>query len=289
MYHSSTPEEIQEKVLSSLGVIDGLVRIVFATNALGMGINVPDIKRVIHYGIPRDTEDYLQEVGRGGRDKQTFHAFMFYQPYHIAKCDEAMKTYVRNPTNERRRKLICNVFKEKLCNTQVKHDCCDVCTKTCECGDDEKHVNNLCGVEADTTKKPVCCRPVSNDDRSLLKEILVENLTFHENDNSIFGMASVLNYLDDEIVEMIVKDRQYIFNTDYIMDNFPVLSYELAYKVLQCISDIFGDIDEAACSLQAQDNTKFDKRLVNVPEWCTECDVEHDDSMSSGSDDEQIA
>lgn len=103
MYHSRTPNEIQEKVLSSLGKIDGLVRIVFATNALGMGISLPDMRRVIHYGIPRDAEDYLQEVGQGGRDKQKFNAFMFYQPYHVAKCDEAMKTYVRNPTNKCRR------------------------------------------------------------------------------------------------------------------------------------------------------------------------------------------
>lgn len=40
MYHSRTPKGIQEKVLSSLAKIDGLVRIVFATNALGMGINL---------------------------------------------------------------------------------------------------------------------------------------------------------------------------------------------------------------------------------------------------------
>lgn len=40
MYHSKTPQTIQEKVLDSFGEKDGLVRIVFATNALGMGVNI---------------------------------------------------------------------------------------------------------------------------------------------------------------------------------------------------------------------------------------------------------
>ena len=71
-----TPQAIIEKVLDSLGEKDGLGRIVCATNALGMGVNIPNIRRVVHYGIPRDTEEYIQEVGRGGRDKEKFEAIM---------------------------------------------------------------------------------------------------------------------------------------------------------------------------------------------------------------------
>ena len=54
IYHSRTPQGIQDRVLSSLGETDGFVRIVFATNALGMGVNLADIRRVIHYEIPRE-------------------------------------------------------------------------------------------------------------------------------------------------------------------------------------------------------------------------------------------
>ena len=43
-----------------------MARVVCATSALGMGVNLPNIRRIIHLGIPRDMEEYLQDVGRGG-------------------------------------------------------------------------------------------------------------------------------------------------------------------------------------------------------------------------------
>ena len=154
-----------------------------------------------------------------------------------------MKVYVRNPTNECRRNLICNVFKEKMSGAQVKHDCCDICARTCGCSDDEKHSNNLSLKPATADlENPVFYQTVRDDERSLLKEVLLENLTFNENDHSIFGMASFVDSLDAETVRMIVKDCQHIFSAQYILDNFPVLSYELAQKVLLAINDVFEDL-----------------------------------------------
>ena len=50
---------------------------VICTNAFGMGINVPDVRLVIHWQHPASVEDYLQEFGRAGRDGKPALAILF--------------------------------------------------------------------------------------------------------------------------------------------------------------------------------------------------------------------
>lgn len=61
----------------------GDVTTIFATSAFGMGIDIPDIRGVIHY-LPVDSvEQYYQQVGRAGRDKKPAWAVLFYSEVNL--------------------------------------------------------------------------------------------------------------------------------------------------------------------------------------------------------------
>ncbi|MBK8702175.1 MAG: hypothetical protein IPN33_00210 [Saprospiraceae bacterium] len=48
----------------------GEILILFATKAFGMGMDIPNIHFVTHYSPPSTFEDFLQEVGRAGRNEK---------------------------------------------------------------------------------------------------------------------------------------------------------------------------------------------------------------------------
>ena len=74
--HAYMDSEKREK--HELQFINGSKRILVATTAFGMGVGVPDIRLVVHFNLPLSVIDYYQQIGRAGRDGETFHAVLLY-------------------------------------------------------------------------------------------------------------------------------------------------------------------------------------------------------------------
>eukprot|EP00919_Chromeraceae_sp_WS-2016_P081030 GHVR01191496.1.p1 GENE.GHVR01191496.1~~GHVR01191496.1.p1 ORF type:complete len:803 (+),score=46.04 GHVR01191496.1:1017-3425(+) len=74
-YHADIP--ISERANVHRQFKDDRLQVIVATIAYGMGIDKPDIRRVLHYGMPRNLESYVQQAGRAGRDGEPSEAIIF--------------------------------------------------------------------------------------------------------------------------------------------------------------------------------------------------------------------
>ncbi len=75
-FHAGLSPETKKDVQRRF--IAGDLRAVAATNAFGMGIDKPDVRLVIHAAIPGSLENYLQEAGRAGRDRDPARCVLLY-------------------------------------------------------------------------------------------------------------------------------------------------------------------------------------------------------------------
>ncbi|MGY3186959.1 RecQ family ATP-dependent DNA helicase [Lysinibacillus sp. TE18511] len=75
-YHAGFGAEDRQFIQQQF--IDGELDWIVATNAFGMGINKSDIRQVIHETMPANVENYMQEIGRAGRDGHPALAILLY-------------------------------------------------------------------------------------------------------------------------------------------------------------------------------------------------------------------
>jgi ATP-dependent DNA helicase RecQ len=59
------------------------VQVIVATNAFGMGIDKPNVKTVIHTQLPENLENYYQEAGRAGRNREYAQAVLLVNKHDI--------------------------------------------------------------------------------------------------------------------------------------------------------------------------------------------------------------
>lgn len=152
MYHANTDEESKSRILTEFLKPSGNVQVVISTVAFGMGINIPDVDIVVHWGLPTSCLSYWQEVGRCARDSRVGHAVCYGFKRSVCKCEDEMKDIIKlnscvrlsvlknfhlrgmstSDFDTMKENIICNGDCEEVCNCK-KCKCCSVCSNLCNC------------------------------------------------------------------------------------------------------------------------------------------------------------
>ena len=128
----------------------GEIKVMVATSAFGMGINKPDIRHIIRFGVPENLCSWAQELGRAGRDGHPAKATIFYANSHTEHAGAWIKGKISDSTTcqrilnefseswkyvtsdlvcKCRRVLLLESFGEECSETEAEADsCCDVCS-----------------------------------------------------------------------------------------------------------------------------------------------------------------
>ncbi len=143
MYTHCTHESVKNKLIEQF-TKESSLRVVIATIAFGMGIDCPDVRHVIHWGIPSDAEMYVQESGRAGRDGKLSCATIWKTSTDLTTryTTQHMIDYCLEKNVVCRRSFLFTDFDDCVFKAQGCK-CCDICQRNCTCGSCDTNINSF--------------------------------------------------------------------------------------------------------------------------------------------------
>ena len=122
-FHAQQINQMKEEILKQMNSETSIVHVVFATVAIGMGVDIQDIRQVIHIGPPSLVKQST--------------ALLYYNNRDVAKnrvgMQDDMRTFCMSEDVCLRKLLLQSFDYEKDDATKPLHNCCNVCEKECDC------------------------------------------------------------------------------------------------------------------------------------------------------------
>jgi len=150
MFRAHITPSLQQNIINDFRKPDSVIRVVVSTIAFGMGVQIPDVRQVVHWGRVSSLMTFWQQVGRSGRDGLAAHATWYAtsttgQDSEIfgaikagEKCqrhtllagfvvNEATEQQLQCLQSSRDQAVSCERCTYLLCT------CCTVCRQNCPC------------------------------------------------------------------------------------------------------------------------------------------------------------
>ena len=236
-YHAQYPKHEQERIMEELVNNKSKHRVFFVTIAFGIGIDCPNIRRVIHLGVPYTMEEYFQEAGRAGRDDLPAEAIIFYNSYDTSKAkrglQDCMVKFVKS-TSDCKRNIILQYFGYHAPKrSDGGHNCCDyhrnICTcelHLCKSSSNEKQATVSEGEQHGSTAVTASTVSVSNEQRDLFRQELLCYRDSLGSSRSCVGSISLSTGFSLELIDMAVSNMEQLDSLESIISALPCFSLD---------------------------------------------------------------
>lgn len=202
-YHAPATKRIKTGIMKEISSPMSRIRVIFATTALGMGVDAPGIENVIHIKPPTNLECYMQEFGRAGRTGLPARALLYFNNSDLAKnqnVEDHMKEYCKEDT-----KCLRNMILSYFGSKPVKQEyCCSNC-------------NAVTGesVSVEQPKIKYRKKPEDMNVQKLITEIntIIKDFQINTHD-SLYDCPALSNNL----ANMVVQKMEYIKNEEDFID-----------------------------------------------------------------------
>ena len=137
-YHAGLCDEARRAIMKDFGLADSEIRALCSSNALGMGSDLLCLYIIMGIDPPVDLEDWMQQIGRAGRDGKQSIATLYFDSGRLAHVSAAMRAFCRddvclrlqlarlfNPLVQFKELFEC--FEGKFNDAELAVRCCSVC------------------------------------------------------------------------------------------------------------------------------------------------------------------
>ena len=255
MFHAQYPDHERQRIVTELVAGTSIIRLLFVTVAFGIGIDVQNIRRVIHIGVPHTMEEFFQEAGRCGRDGLPASSTVYYNNHDISssrKVCQEMIDYVLSDDVCKRKKILSHFGHSVPKSNMPAHLCCNVHAKTCDCDEcllaatSEMLENVSC---ADDQEKEIPSKSTAFDQaappqlslekKKLLRKKLIDfRQTLHGLGRSCVGSVSLCTGFSMELLEEVVGNANDFMSAEDINTKLPVFNTEHAVAIFKILNDI---------------------------------------------------
>jgi superfamily II DNA helicase RecQ len=250
MFHHSTAQKNKNVIMENFCDVESKLRVVIATTAFGMGVNVPNVRVIVHWGAPHSIDGYMQQSGRAGRDGNPSWSVTYYHPSDISTIATDRHTREFCLLESCRRKYLLQHFTpEDATSTNVLSLClcCDNCQKICKCGSCPSDISAVLDLEEEALVRVASMHddPMIRQVQELQRKAISDKLydlrltLLGETCTSLLNIG-LLTGLSDKVITDISANVHYIFCVEDILTQY-VFDRSCAEKVLEIIENVLSN------------------------------------------------